>query len=132
MILSKLDMLNGYMLFLFGFYSHFICTMPFTPLKYEIICAENAIYCGSINSGAFRDRASSPIGPPFIPALRHSGASPDTPRNGTHLRRAGEGNATTFYIKRKLSRMECAARGGPGTETLIDERILVQRRASEN
>ena len=56
----------------------------------------------------------------------------DAIRRAVRMNRDGEHNAATFFIKRELSWMEFYARGVPGTETLINELILVQRRVNEN
>jgi hypothetical protein len=56
----------------------------------------------------------------------------DAIRRAVRMNRDGEHNAATFYIKRELEWMELYARGVPGTETLINELILVERRINEN
>ncbi len=56
----------------------------------------------------------------------------DAIRRAVRMNRDGEHNAATFFIKRELNWMEFYARGVPGTETLINELILVERRVSDN
>jgi len=56
----------------------------------------------------------------------------DAIRRAVRMNRDGERDAANYYIERELGWMEFYARNVPGTETLIDELILVQRRANEN
>ena len=56
----------------------------------------------------------------------------DTLRRAVRMNREGERSAATYYIERELRWMEFYARSVPGTETLIAELILVQRRVNEN
>jgi len=56
----------------------------------------------------------------------------DAIRRAVRMNRDGERSAARFYIARELSWMEYYASNVPGTETLIDELMLVQRHANEN
>lgn len=56
----------------------------------------------------------------------------DTLKRAVRMNREGERNAASYYIARELRWMEFYARGVPGTETMLGELILVQRRVNED
>jgi hypothetical protein len=52
-------------------------------------------------------------------------------RRAVRMNREGDRRAARHFLERELRWMEPYARGVPGTETLLAELILVQRRVSE-
>lgn len=52
-------------------------------------------------------------------------------RRAVRMNREGDGRAAKHFLERELRWMEPYARGIPGTERLLADLILVQRRVSE-
>ncbi|MCX8133899.1 MAG: hypothetical protein N3D18_08035 [Roseococcus sp.] len=55
----------------------------------------------------------------------------DVLRSAVRMNREGDRPAATHFLERQLRWLEPYARGVPGTETLVAELVLVQRRIGE-